>query len=191
MLHVDVVEGFDMVGKTTYIHDILMKQYKEKGYQCMYYHPDYDFYNQVDPSRDSMYLVGYGIFDFIESNLDTLKSLNLSIIIDRGVLSSIVYSDNMSDEFKNVLLQSYNKLQSIKNYTTLHYVSTTKDNAEHLYHKSQLRSDNELLDRYENFESYYNKYLKYHNKYCRLLTSINYKDICLVDNQISKFARKW
>lgn len=148
-----IVEGFDMVGKTTAIKNFL---------------PDYDTYfanhDLTDKvvGRDKSWVIGYGVLDL----LSQIHSRDIKLVINRGVASSYVYSILYDDQssLDERVLQWYRHNDFFVNQVGHIYVSHFNEvSARQIYENSLHRetNPNELsakYDRFNSFEEYWELY---------------------------------
>lgn len=107
--NVIVVEGFDGVGKSTFIQGLL----DSLGAQV--YRPDYTYWQSMSLPDHYRWVIGASFFDFMRT-----ESIQLTkpLIIDRGILSAMVYnSPKLGKNYKSLLEKS--KL------SVLHLIVTT------------------------------------------------------------------
>jgi thymidylate kinase len=166
-MEIIVYEGFEMVGKTTSIDRrsqgtdaIVLKDFKDKfGYGD----------NRYGIDHTKSWIIGASWFHLINEvlSLDDDKS----IIIDRGLLSSIVYT-MMSD----VAVSSKTHIQYLLDQMVSDY-RKSKAKIVYLYHDdksiaekfynqaSKGRAGSDQFDKYMSFDHYWETYLQYHSKF--------------------------
>lgn len=151
-----IIEGFDMVGKTTFIKNF-MSDFK-------YYHPNHDI-TDCTVGRDHSWTIGYGIIDFFSQ----VGTDNIKAVIDRGIASGYVYRRlyhgiDVLDPIMDVV-EWYSYSDFFKSLCHIHICHYNKDTAREIYEKSQSREANPnavsaALDKFYNFEAYWDYYCK-------------------------------
>lgn len=152
-----IVEGFEMVGKTTYAQKVV----RGLTPRAVLYHADHDLTDKTI-GRDNSWTIGYGIFDLL-SHAD----LEETVVIDRHVASSYAYQKlyggtPLSEE----VIEYYKNNEFFHNSIShIHIQHLDRDNAFAIYQKSQSREKNcnELSNKYDQFESfdqYWERYLR-------------------------------
>lgn len=151
-----IVEGFDMVGKTSAVERFF------SDYET--YFATHDL-TDVTIGRDNSWTIGYGVVDLL-SQMKTLPKL----VINRGVVSSAVYSDLYgtvpSTKVLEKVLDWYACNEFFAKSITHIYVSHFDyHSAKVLFENSQKRqtNPNELsakLDKFKSFDAYWNTYNK-------------------------------
>lgn len=140
-----VVEGFDRVGKTSFMKKELPDFY--------IYHATHDLTDQT-VGRNNSWVIGYGVMDFLQQVHELQE-----IVIDRGVFSSYVYQrlygpkgvldPRVLDYYKN------NKFfhEDVGHIYVRHH---DVDSAREIYIKSQSRekNPNQLSNKYDQFNTF-------------------------------------
>lgn len=149
-----LIEGFDMVGKTTFMK-ILLPDHK-------IYHCRHDLSDSTI-GRNNSWALGYGIIDF----LDQTDGYDSKVIIDRGVMSSYVYEDIYNFRSLNPkIMEWYRNCESFINKIDHIYIRhQSRDTAQTIYESSQSREINPnilsaLYDRFDSFDDYWETYLR-------------------------------
>lgn len=156
--NVCIIEGFDIVGKTTYA-----KEYLSNYRLYEYDHTIID--NTV--GRSKAWMPGYSIIDFL-SKTDNKKK----IVLNRGICSSIVYNklSNM-EEIPEDIIEYYKHSKYFHDKVDiLYFYHKSKSSAELLYTSSLSREVNsnkinQSYDRFNSFEDYWETYLKYESEF--------------------------
>lgn len=162
-----IIDGFDMVGKTTFIKNFM--------YDFKYYHPNHDITDLV-VGRDNSWTIGYGIIDFFSQvGIDNIKA-----VIDRGPASGYVYkmiystTVRITDPIFDVMSMYRDMEFFATGITHIHVCHSSKESAREIYELSQSREVNPnaisaKLDQFSNFEDYWSTYCKaqklYHRAY--------------------------
>lgn len=149
-----LVEGFDMVGKTTFMKT-LFPEYK-------IYHCRHDL-SDATIGRNNSWALGYGIIDY----LDQTDGWDSKTIIDRGVMSSYVYEDIYNfRSLDSKIIEWYKNCESfISKVDHVYICHKSKETARIIYKKSQSREVNPntisaLYDKFNSFEDYWKTYCK-------------------------------
>lgn len=160
-----VVEGFEMVGKTTFINNELS--------HFVNYHATHDLTDKTI-GRDNSWTIGYGVFDLLsqietQAN-DPTKSIiypHLAVVIDRGVFSSYVYQKLYgSGELSSEVIEYYKNNKFFHDEVShLYVVPKNATVARQIYEKSASRPENpnalsNKYDQFDSFESYWSAFLK-------------------------------
>lgn len=107
-----VVEGYDGVGKSTFIRGLL------DTLGAKVYRPNYNYWQTVGLAPDQRWIIGASFFDFVNSGT---IDFHRPLIIDRGILSAMVYNSPR-------LGKGYLQLIKDSNLSVLHViVSTDRD----------------------------------------------------------------
>lgn len=153
-----LVEGFDIVGKTSFINKQLVN---ELGYTT--YHTTHDTIDKVVGS-DHRWVTGYGIIDMISQIYNTHK---LNLAIDRGVFSSYVYNKLYGNDLSSDVINYYinNEFFHSCNISHIYVQPNDKSTSEYLFNlsKSRPENDNEIsrkYDQFSTFDDYWSMYLK-------------------------------
>lgn len=148
-----IIDGFDMVGKTSYIKSNL------KG--AKYWHPTHDLTDSTI-GRVSSWSLGYGVLDFLSQT-----SLDQDIVIDRGVASSYVYNLlYIHKKLPKEVIQYYRDWKWFhKEVKYIHIRHSSENSARKIFSRGQTRgtAQNELsakYDRFRNFDQYWDRYLE-------------------------------
>ena len=157
-----VCEGFDAVGKDTFIEKCL-------GELAPNYGPTYEVFDKY-LLRDDAWLIGLAIVDLLsQSNL--IKSSN--VLLNRWLPSSYVYArlkarDSQDEILDQEVIAKF--LEIINDYTTLdgedifpqvtiyHVSHESKESARVIYNRSLNRPDNESFDDFNSFDDYWVRY---------------------------------
>lgn len=151
-----IVEGFEMVGKTSYAKTLAERT------NNFIYHADHDLTDKT-VGRNNSWTIGYGIFDLL-SHIPTEET----IIIDRHVASSYVYQKLYGPEgelYSEVIDYYKNNKFFHDSVTHIHVQHESKEEALKIFEKSKTRdkNSNELsnkYDQFDNFEEYWSRYSK-------------------------------
>lgn len=150
-----ILEGFDMVGKSTYANEFL---------KVRTYYPNHDI-TDVTIGRNNSWAIGYSVLDFL-SQIDVRDE---HIVINRGVFSSYVYSKlygHSEDELPEAVIDYYRNSQFFKdNVSVIYFQHFSRSSAKVIYESSMSRqkSFNELtakLDQFSDFDQYWRAYSK-------------------------------
>lgn len=149
-----IVEGFDCVGKDTYV----AKTFRD----MLVYRPDYNLFDSFF-TRNDAWVIGYSIFDYL-SQTNTSSD---SIVLNRGIASSLVYAklyniDSQILKETNLLelLKWWKSNRVFKDSTIIHIYHSSKESAEILYNSMVSSRVMEDLDKFESFDDYWRMYLK-------------------------------
>lgn len=153
-----IVEGFEMVGKTSYAKSL----YSPDGTRPIIYHADHDLTDKTI-GRNNSWAIGYGIFDLLSHS-----DIKETIIIDRHVASSYVYPKlyGLNSELNPEIVEYYKNSEFFhKSVTHIHIQHESKEEALKIFEKSKTREKNanELsnkYDQFDNFEEYWGRYSK-------------------------------
>lgn len=157
-----IVEGFEMVGKSTAIKNLFVKE----GYTS--YHATHDL-TDITVGRNNSWTIGYGVLDFLKQyNQNFLVHFPAKVVIDRGIFSSYVYQKLYGPEgdldFK--ILDYYANDEFFHNEITHCYVRpANKAVARMLWENSKNRPKNPNIlsnkyDQFKTFEDYWEMYKK-------------------------------
>ena len=91
-----VVEGYDLVGKSTVIERLRV------DIGAKIYRPDYNYWQGHHLPKQYRWVIGAGFFDGLSSRA---FDLNSKLIIDRGILSGMVYTTPSAGKGYKELLQ--------------------------------------------------------------------------------------
>lgn len=165
-----IVEGFDSVGKTTFIDKL--KDRNLLGDTRTFIQPDYKNFlgGIVEPSN--RYLIGTTLNYLISKKLVNLD--NTPIVIDRGIVSSLVYNE-LYNQKVSALLQIAHDLSYVDMYGKLEGVGVI-----YLYHEEyskarQLYEAHEVRESYDlfvDFDEYWSVYSKAHGLYLKYLNNL-------------------
>ena len=123
-----VVEGYDGVGKTTFIRGLLPQ------INGIMYRPDYYYWESLNFPKKYRSFIGASILDFLSSV--PKNPGDPPIIFDRGVLSGMVYTNP-------IVGKNYQYLISKSGRKVLHLIISTDEESYHKY--AEMRgSDTEL-----------------------------------------------
>lgn len=149
-----LVEGFDMVGKSTLIKELYPNHSK--------YHATHDLTDET-VGRDNSWTIGYGVVDM----LSQMYSNGIpNLVIDRGVISSYVYTKLSGKEFDSKIMEYYKNNKFFKeNIRHILVVHQDKVSAKLIYDRSQSRTLNPNkisaeLDKFDTFGEYWKQYEK-------------------------------
>lgn len=152
-----LVEGFDMVGKNTYVK-------KNFPHYCKYFEYDHTL-TDITGNRDKAWIAGYGIISFLDYVLKNTNTTNLHVAINRGVLSSVVYEKiyNRKDIQSEILDWYKNNsffTEEVKHVYVRHH---NADTAREIYNKSISREEasNEINKSYDSFNSFEDYWMVY------------------------------
>lgn len=156
--NVIILEGFEMVGKST-----MSKLLRNKIANSILYRPNYeDNYRYLTP--DQYYIVGLASFEALSQVLD----LNLDkLILDRGLPSNIVYSFGKSHVVPYPELHKiYKRMTQDLAVAVVHCNHQDLESAITKY-DSAIASRKELseYDTYLKFEDYYEDYTRFEKYY--------------------------
>lgn len=195
--HIVAIEGFDMVGK-----DYVIKNYKDHDLPNLnYYRPDYTLFDSMF-SRNDAWVIGYSIIDYLsKSNLVPSKSVyysdNITCVgFNRFIVSSLVYSELYGGTLHTIEnlreIYKYYSYESLKekgfDLTIYHIKHSDISSAMKMMITSKDRSDNEPLDNFKTFETYWMMYEdaeKLFKKYYDLLGYTNHVKVI-----VNKFDSK-
>lgn len=96
--NVIIVEGYDGVGKSTFMKGLA------DSIGGTIYRPDYIYWQSVGLPKGSRWIIGASFFDFMKS-----RSIQLTrpLLIDRGILSAMVYnSPRLGKNYKTLIDES-------------------------------------------------------------------------------------
>lgn len=149
-----VIEGFEMVGKSTFAK-VFLPEYK-------LYHADHDLTDAVI-GRHNSWTIGYGVMNFLSH---TLNAYTDKFVIDRGVASSIVYPAlfNQEQTLSPEVIRWYRTDPFYRDYVGhLLFYHKSKETAKVIWDRAKSRpaSINELsrqYDSFSDFEDYWTKY---------------------------------
>lgn len=150
MSNIKIVEGFDIVGKTTYMNKV---HSNSKVYHC-----NHDL-SDITIGRHNSWALGYGIIDFLSQ-----VKINDEILIDRGVISSAVYAELYDSPLDSHVLEWYAGCEYFKkcidHIYIRHYDETS---ARKIYEFAQSRKVNPnplsaKFDKFTSFENYWSTY---------------------------------
>lgn len=157
MSNIVIVDGFEIVGKTSYI------KCAYPTYQ--YYHPTHSLTDKTI-GRHNSWAIGYGLMDMVcQFNNDC----DFKLVIDRGVASSYVYPFlyNQESTLPTEVLKWYRDNLLLKKRVNFVYLChKTKDSAKFIYEDAlshRMTDTNSLSQKYdtfENFEDYWKTYLR-------------------------------
>ena len=160
MKNICIVEGFDMVGKDTFIKTAF-SDYKV-------WNPDF---KPIDDAlgRDKAWTIGLGVVDFLSKTYNGTDK----IAINRGAASSYAYSVCRDDQdtIDNRVVEWYKNNEFYHNQVD-HLLLRFSDIevAKELYYESKLRRDvfNEVsakLDKFDTFNEYWSEYIRHLEKF--------------------------
>ena len=155
-----IVEGYEMVGKTTVI-DYLRREFYSRGVGTVLYRPDYDkYYPKIEyHERGYLGLSALELYSMV-GDKDTV------LILDRSVFSTMVYDiyyhgftyREVEEKWLNPTRELFDKFEL---YSVL-VAHKDKESARELY-RVALSTRGSNLDEYdifEDFEEYYGEYLQ-------------------------------
>lgn len=170
MLKVIIVEGFEFVGKSTYIRK-LVDSYNLSSTSCVDYRPNYEkvFTSGFLPTKYRG-LLGLSQLEFLiklYTSDSTLMKRDSVIVFDRGILSSIVYTSikDKDESFSLLLADKFTEIMKmpIKNGNVeleFHLLSLDADTREERYESAM--NDSNHYDEYDEFESFEDYSAQYH-----------------------------
>lgn len=122
-----VVDGSDCVGKTTFINHLL-----KMSREFDYYRPDYEMWQDLRYPREYRWSIFMSLLDFWSSNSLTLK-YGHKMVVDRGVLSGVVYNRYYGDrEGSDRLLTEYtSKLKTTDGLKVAHFILSPSTKEDH------------------------------------------------------------
>lgn len=145
-----LLEGFDMVGKSTYAKQHFPSYFNI--YEC-----DHDVTDKVI-GRSNSWSIGYGVVDFLQKALTNSMTNNLNVIINRGVFSSYVYKRLYEGTLLDSSIINWYKNNSFFRNNIKHIYVRHKDinTAQSIYEASQLRKvpNNPITKSLDNFNSF-------------------------------------
>lgn len=164
-----VVEGFDMVGKSTWVNEVL------GTYQQ--YTPDHDLTDST-VGRSNSWTIGYGIFDL----LSQVGYSGEGIVINRGVASSYVYPQIYNQNPLDLqVIEWYKGNKFFKEETSvLYFFHESQESARVIYENSQKRQKNpnklsDKMDQFKDFEDYWSTYTKAHRLFVEAFNKLGIK----------------
>lgn len=169
------VEGFDMVGK-----DYVIKNHLKVPEGSSFYRPEYKLFDQMF-SRNDAWVIGYSILDFLSQRPTNETEM---IFFNRFIISSLVYSELYGGDLHKI--ENLRKIYEYYNYDALkskgfdieinHVCHESQSSAMRMMITSKNRSDNEPLDNFETFESYWMMYEDAENLFKKYYDLLGYKD---------------
>lgn len=171
-----VVEGYDMVGKSTLISNLVSIMSTLDFHRVrpvVVFRPDYDnlCYDDVIDKSNRL-VIGLSVLDFIRSD----KNYNKLTIFDRGLPSGIVYSALYQDNKLNkCMIDSYIDLYLNMKTCILYINHESKSSAMVKYNKSILDNNHEDdYDKFSSFDEYYSTYLKFNKEFISTISRVPY-----------------
>lgn len=147
------IEGYDKVGKSSIINNILANYKNVEAYQ-----PSWSKFESplrfLDKARDG-YHIGISIVDFLSQLTHFPKNL---IVIDRSIFSSVVYNDmygssnDVQHDVLKLFLKQVNAMKSKLNITYLIVEHKSRETARVFYNNTLGRME---LVNYDEFFDYY------------------------------------
>ena len=153
-----VVEGMDMVGKSTFMKTCMPNH--------RIYHARHDLTDST-VGRNNSWTIGYGIIDFAEQmHFDDQLIYGNKYVIDRGVFSSYVYSRLYSQkEIDPKIVEWYRNNEFFKNKVGHVYIKhRNPDTAKIIFDASQSREKNPnvISNKYDQFNSFDDYWIFYY-----------------------------
>lgn len=152
---ITIIEGFDMVGKDTFI--------RETNHKSKIYHPSHDL-TDATIGRDQSWVLGHSIVEFLEQTKGILNEEE-SLVINRCIASSIVYTRIYNNHnLPKEVVDWYKNNQFFKNEIRHIYIKHKNEKtAKMIYQLSQTRKvpDNLVsakLDKFNSFDDYWRMY---------------------------------
>lgn len=171
-----IIEGYEMVGKSTFIESLPVvfgSDYTNNHVKI--YRPSYESikYDEVI-GKGNRVVLGMSVLDYFYSNSDYMDTL----IMDRGIVSSIVYRDmyNQDSGLTDDVVDNYIDFIS-KVSPVIVYINHLNDaTAKYKYDKSV--EEREVIDQYDKFntfEEYYESYKSFDNKFKEVISRLSNK----------------
>lgn len=166
-----IIEGYEMTGKST-----LIRKLKEKNKDLICW-SDISKGFGINSSKGT-HGVGYTGSWIIGATVAHLGALGVDVskvILDRGILSSMVYGKLM-DGFDGSHLERY--LEDLNKIgAEIVYVSHSNQDSAKILFESAMRDRNGQVDEYDptNFEDYWIEYEKFDREYLSCLSEISAK----------------
>lgn len=165
MSNLIIVEGFDMVGKTSYLESI-----HSPGYR-----PDYDM-------LDSFYERNLaGLFFFMQADLlyktDLVKS-DTKLTLDRSSVSGYVYSriypSDVSEFPSEMVIESIKRMCSVFDTVEIvHVIHSCRESAKQIYFQSHKDGSHlDKLDQFDSFDAYFRCYQNAESYYREIYISL-------------------
>lgn len=189
------VEGFDMVGKDYVIKNHLQTPEGIKfgtAWSPKFYRPEYKLFDQMF-SRNDAWVIGYSILDFLSQRPTDNTEM---VYFNRFIVSSLVYSELYGGDLHKI--DNLRKIYDYYNYDALkdkgfdiqiyHVRHHDKSSAMRMMITSKDRDNNEPLDNFETFESYWMMYEDAESLFEKYYDLLGYKDH--VHYVINKFAEE-
>lgn len=188
------VEGFDMTGKDTLIRRISDSATKP----VISYRPEYDLYESHSGiTRNDAWVIGHAVVTQLLEQSRIIGN-DPRLILNRWIPSGYVYdklyhhksgsSEEIMNKYLDILMSYSSYLDSSMSIPIIHVCHNNKSSARIIYEKGTQRSDNEDLDNFEDFEDYWNTYMRaeryYSEFYNRLLSRFNQLRVIRVPNEI-------
>lgn len=174
-----IVEGFDIVGKSTFIN------YQLPEYELYYYNHDI---SDETIGRSNACILGMNVIDFLSQVKPKEK-----IIINRGIFSSIVYEKLYNNNIlPDIVIDYYKNSEYFHNNIDIIYLMhDSRASAEILYQNSLHRplNPNELnqeYDRFESFNDYWSIYMRAHNLFMNAFEDLKIKPYIVRTNSLSE-----
>ncbi|WJZ23554.1 hypothetical protein LIS04_126 [Listeria phage LIS04] len=169
-----VIEGYEMVGKTSFIETYLKDHSK--------YRPSYEdlgLSNYIPANSRS--LLGITILDFLSQNPTLVQSADLAF--DRGILTGLQYYDMypLNGSSINIYLDSFIEMYRKFNASIIYLKHTSKKHALDMFNSSQSRKTNDSAFDPETFEEYWNNYQQFYSKSKLLLNKLESKGIPYIE----------
>jgi thymidylate kinase len=169
-MEIRVFEGFEMVGKTSSIERI---KNKSKNATVLVDFKDKFGYgdNKYGIDHKKSWVIGASWFHLLNELKDVVPSDHL-IIIDRGLLSSVVYTmmtnvgqagSTHTGYLMSDMITDYKKLGA-----SIHYLYHDDMNVARKMYECATTSNrvgSDKFDKYESFEHYWDTYLDYHERF--------------------------
>lgn len=158
-----IVEGFEMVGKSTLIENLLVR---DNGF--VNYHATHDLTDRTI-GRNNSWTIGYGVLDFLSQyNREPYKRFDLKVAIDRGVFSSYVYQKLYGpvSDLNYKIVDWYKRNNFFHEDVTHLYVKPADETVSRmLWDKSRERPENpnflsNKYDKFSSFEEYWEMFKK-------------------------------
>lgn len=158
-----IVEGFEMVGKSTMIENLLVR---DNGF--VNYHATHDLTDRT-VGRNNSWTIGYGVLDFLSQyDKEPYKRFDLRVAIDRGVFSSYVYQKLYGpvSDLNYKIVDWYKRNNFFHEGVTHLYVKPADETVSRmLWDKSRERPENpnflsNKYDKFSSFEEYWEMFKK-------------------------------
>lgn len=171
-----IVEGYDMVGKSYFLNNILKERYERddeyivlQDFKSKFGYVD----NKYGISTKQAWLIGASWIHMLV-NMKNSGNLNCDVYIDRGILSNVAY-DGDNEYLRTHYISDMRVLDAKVLYLKHGNLASAKTN----YQMSKVDSGrtNDRFDDFKSFEDYMKSYENYDKKFMKAVEYLKSQDV--------------